>query len=50
MRGIKKELDEDGKPEWAVYIDEVGDGNRAHKGRQPRVLALRVRGGWGEGR
>ena len=27
MRWIKKELDEDGKPEWAVYIDEAGEGN-----------------------
>ena len=28
MRWIVKELDEDGKPEWAVYIDRVGDGNK----------------------
>ena len=28
MRWIKKELDEDGKPEWAVYIDEPGFGNK----------------------
>ena len=27
MRWIKKELDEEGKPEWAVYIDEYGEGN-----------------------
>jgi len=27
MRWIKKELDEEGKPEWAVYIDEYGVGN-----------------------
>lgn len=26
MRWIKKELDENGKPEWAVYIDVVGEG------------------------
>jgi hypothetical protein len=26
MRWIKKEFDEDGKPEWAVYIDEAGYG------------------------
>ena len=26
MRWIKKEFDEDGKPEWAVYIDEAGEG------------------------
>ena len=25
MRWIKKELHEDGKPEWAVYIDETGE-------------------------
>jgi hypothetical protein len=25
MRWIKKELDEDGKPEWAVYIDKTGE-------------------------
>jgi hypothetical protein len=27
MRWIKKELDEDGKPRWSVYIDEDGFGN-----------------------
>lgn len=27
MRWIKKELDQDGKPEWSVYIDEAGLGN-----------------------
>jgi hypothetical protein len=27
MRWIKKELDEDGKPEWAVYIDKTGEDN-----------------------
>ena len=27
MRWIKKELDQDGKPEWCVYIDEDGLGN-----------------------
>ncbi len=27
MRWIKKELDQDGKPEWSVYIDEEGLGN-----------------------
>lgn len=27
MRWIKKEFDEDGNPEWAVYIDEEGLGN-----------------------
>ena len=27
MRWIKKELDEDGRPWWNVYIDEVGEGN-----------------------
>ena len=27
MRWIKKELDEDGKPEWSVYIDDPGYGN-----------------------
>lgn len=27
MRWIKKELDQDGKPEWSVYIDEDGLGN-----------------------
>jgi hypothetical protein len=26
MRWIKKEFDEDGNPEWAVYIDEAGEG------------------------
>ena len=26
MRWIRKEFDEDGKPEWAVYIDEAGEG------------------------
>lgn len=28
MRWIKKEMDEDGKPEWAVYIDNAGYGNQ----------------------
>jgi hypothetical protein len=28
MRWIKKELDEEGKPEWAVYIDNAGEGNQ----------------------
>ena len=27
MRWIKKEMDEDGRLRWAVYIDKVGDGN-----------------------
>jgi hypothetical protein len=26
MRWIKKEFDEDGNPEWVVYIDEAGEG------------------------
>jgi hypothetical protein len=29
MRWIKKELDEEGKPEWAVYIDNAGEGNES---------------------
>jgi hypothetical protein len=27
MRWIKKEFDDEGKPEWSVYIDEAGFGN-----------------------
>jgi len=29
MRWIKKELDEEGKPEWAVYIDQTGESNES---------------------
>jgi hypothetical protein len=29
MRWIKKELDEEGKPKWAVYIDNAGEGNES---------------------
>ena len=28
MRWIKKEFDDEGKPEWAVYNDEAGEGNQ----------------------
>ncbi len=28
MRWIKKEFNDDGKPEWAVYNDEAGEGRQ----------------------
>jgi hypothetical protein len=28
MRWIVKEMDENGKPEWSVYLDEAGYGNK----------------------
>jgi len=48
MRWIKKELDEEGKPEWAVYIDNAGEGNESewshfdtYKTRDDAVQACR---------
>jgi hypothetical protein len=48
MRWIKKELDEDGNPEWVVYIDEAGEGREedwvhydSYVGREEAIQACR---------